>query len=152
MPLLNESVVLTSLSQVMQVFPEPALETFEIPNEKIQGYILHESDIVRGLINYHYYLAQQNDVAMSFQTYGTDAMGLIDFVWNPDSVGHADLRIPMYEGVDYWLDWTTRIMSLTPAFMLKTVNAWNALTMPSTPALKITDILVPIEFTVMVEC
>ena len=65
MPLLNDAVVLTSLSQVMQVFPEPALETFEIPTEKIQGYILHESDIVRGLINYHYYLAQQNDIEMS---------------------------------------------------------------------------------------
>jgi hypothetical protein len=145
----NDVVVLTSLAQVMQVFPEPALETFEIEDSKIQGYILHESDIVRGLVNYNYLVAQQNDIEMSFQSYGVDATGFIDFVWNPDAVGHPDLVIQMYEGPDYWFDWNTRTMLLTPAFMMKVVTLWNTLTVPATPALKITDISVPVEFTVI---
>ncbi|RLC26864.1 MAG: hypothetical protein DRH37_11390, partial [Deltaproteobacteria bacterium] len=146
---MSSPVVLTTLSQVMQVFPEPALETFEIEDAKIQGYILHESDIVRGLVNYNYMVAQHNDVEMSFQSYGVEATGFIDFVWNPDSDGHPDMRIDMYEGADYVFHWNTRVMMLTPAFCLRITNLWNELTLPATPALNIVDIGKPVEFTVL---
>lgn len=145
----SETVVLTSLSQVMQVFPEPALETFEIENSKIQGYILHESDIIRGLVNYDYLVAQQNYVEMSFQSYGTDPTGFVDFVWNPDAVGHADLRLDMFEGLDYTFNWNTRTLSFTSSFIVKVLDMWNTLVMPTTPVLRITDIVVPVEFTII---
>lgn len=143
------SIVLTTLSQVMQVFPEPALEIFEIEDSKIQGYILHESDIVRGLVNYDYAISQQNDIEMSFQSYGVDATGFIDFVWNPNADGHPDLRIEMFEGADYVFDWNTRTMLLTPSFCLKVVTLWNELTLPTTPVTNIIQIGKPIEFLVL---
>ncbi len=77
-------VVLTTISQVMQIFPEPAIEEFDIPVDKVQGYILHESDIVRGLVNYAYQMTQINHKQVDLTPYGIDIVGYTNFVWNPD--------------------------------------------------------------------
>lgn len=150
-PPLTMPVVLTTISQVMQVFPEPALDEFDIANEKIQGYILHESDIVRGLVNYAYQSMQQNDVAANLSSFGIDAVGYTDLRWNPDGIpvlpGVADTSFPMNPGVDFNIDMTTRVLTVRPEFHLKVLQYWNQLN--GAAAKSILDINKPIEFTIL---
>jgi len=142
------SVILTSLSQVMQIFPEPALEEFEIENEKIYGYILHESDIVRGLVNYAYASVPRTDTLINLQGY-LDAGAFTNFIWNPDRI-HGIPSLVMNFGSDFSFDATTRIITLTPAFEVKAISSWNSVVTGTT--LQIHTIIqagVPIEFTVV---
>jgi len=149
-----EQVVLTSISQVMQVFPEPALEEFEIEDSKIQGYILHESDIVRGIVNYDYRVAQHNDIEMSLITYA-DAISFVDFVWNPDGDGVTQPRIVMNEGPDYALDLVSKQVYVQPQFSYRALALWNdTLGYSIDPfdtrrVLTLAQTNVPVEFTVM---
>ena len=144
-------VVLTTISQVMQVFPEPALDEFDIANEKIQGYILHESDIVRGLVNYAYQSVQQNDIAIDLSSFGIDAVGYNNFRWNPDGIptipGVPDMSYPMNVGVDFTIDMVTRSLVIKPEFNVKVLQYWNSYN--GTAATSVLAINKPIEFTII---
>lgn len=144
-------VVLTTISQVMQIFPEPAIEEFDIPYEKVQGYILHESDVVRGLINYAYQMTQINNKEMELMSFGIDATGYINFVWNPDGApitpGDLDQSVPMNAGVDYTIDMYYRTLQIKPSFELNTVRQWNQNN--GGTSFSIADLGKPVEFTVV---
>lgn len=141
------SAVLTSLSQVMQIFPEPALEEFEIENEKIYGYILHESDIVKGLVNYAYRSIPRTDIVINLQAY-FDAGAFTDFVWNPEGISGI-APIPMIMGADFSIDPATRIATLTPAFELKVISVWNSIYAGTAQIQSIKSLAIPIEFTIL---
>lgn len=144
------TTVLTSISQVMQVFPEPALEDFEITEEKIQGYILHESDILVGIVNYAYSSAVHNYIEMSLQSFGIDSTGYIDFVWNPDGAVSGEPVVPLAEGPDFQFVWETRTLTLTAIGEAKIVAAWNAVfTAPTTTIGTVMEKVRPVEFTVL---
>lgn len=144
-------VVLTTISQVMQIFPEPAIEEFDIPVEKVQGYILHESDIVRGLVNYAYLMSQVNYKEVELQPFGLDATGYINFVWNPDGAptipNAPDMSFPMNAGLDYNMDMFYRVLQLKPEFEIKVLKRWNE-TYGGT-ALSLVELQRPIEFTIL---
>jgi len=144
-------VVLTTISQVMQIFPEPAIEEFDIPVEKVQGYILHESDIVRGLVNFCYQMTQVNFKEIDLQPYGIDSTGYINFVWNPagaPTIPNApNMSFPMILGVDYTIDMYYRTLQLKPAFEVKVLKKWIEV-FGGTPT-SIVDLMLPIEFTMV---
>ena len=144
-------VVLTTISQVMQIFPEPAIEEFDIPVEKVQGYILHESDIVRGLVNYAYQMTQINYKQVDLLPYGIDVVGYTDFVWNPDGAPTApnmpDMSLPMRSGLDYFIDMSSRYLEIKPSFELSTLKWWNQLY--GGTAFSIAELEKPVEFTVV---
>lgn len=144
-------VVLTTISQVMQIFPEPAIEEFDIPVDKVQGYILHESDIVRGLVNYAYQMTQINHKQVDLTPYGIDIVGYTNFVWNPDGApttpNSIDTSVPLRAGLDYTLDMFSRSFEINPSFEIKTLQWWN--TTYGGTAFSLVELEKPIEFTVI---
>jgi hypothetical protein len=145
----DDPVILTTIAQVMQVFPEPALEEFEIENAKIEGYILHESDIVKGLVNYAYQSLPRNDIVIDLSLY-LDAGGFSNFIWNPNAASTGNgASLLMNSGADFLFDATTRQVLLTPQFEVRALNSWNSLVDLSMQAQSVSQIPVPIQFTVV---